>query len=69
MQIVDAATKSRRTKIELAAIRDVEMLESRQKAVARKAEGTRANRARVIKAVSEFTNAARRFARMAQQAK
>ena len=54
MQIVDAATESWGVKIELVEIKDVEIPESMQRAMAREAEAIREKRARIIKAEAEL---------------
>ena len=53
LQIVDAATESWGVKIELVEIKDVEIPESMQRAMAREAEAIREKRARIIKAEAE----------------
>jgi regulator of protease activity HflC (stomatin/prohibitin superfamily) len=53
-QIVDAATESWGVKIELVEIKDVEIPESMQRAMAREAEAIREKRARIIKAEAEL---------------
>ena len=54
MQIVDAATESWGVKIELVEIKDVEIPESMQRAMARETEAIREKRARIIKAEAEL---------------
>ncbi|WP_210515813.1 slipin family protein [Hymenobacter terricola] len=54
MQIVDAATENWGVKIELVEIKDVEIPESMQRAMAREAEAIREKRARIIKAEAEL---------------
>ncbi|MBF9220903.1 slipin family protein [Hymenobacter ruricola] len=54
MQIVDAATEAWGVKIELVEIKDVEIPESMQRAMAREAEAIREKRARIIKAEAEL---------------
>ena len=54
LQIVDAATESWGVKIELVEIKDVEIPESMQRAMAREAEAIREKRARIIKAEAEL---------------
>ena len=54
MQIVDAATEDWGVKIELVEIKDVEIPESMQRAMAREAEAIREKRARIIKAEAEL---------------
>lgn len=53
-QIVDAATETWGVKIELVEIKDVEIPESMQRAMAREAEAIREKRARIIKAEAEL---------------
>ena len=53
-QIVDAATEAWGVKIELVEIKDVEIPESMQRAMAREAEAIREKRARIIKAEAEL---------------
>lgn len=54
LQIVDAATEAWGVKIELVEIKDVEIPESMQRAMAREAEAIREKRARIIKAEAEL---------------
>ena len=54
LQIVDAATGVWGVKIELVEIKDVEIPESMQRAMAREAEAIREKRARIIKAEAEL---------------
>ncbi|WP_310391251.1 SPFH domain-containing protein [Hymenobacter sp.] len=54
LQIVDAATQAWGVKIELVEIKDVEIPESMQRAMAREAEAIREKRARIIKAEAEL---------------
>ncbi|QKG51774.1 slipin family protein [Hymenobacter sp. BRD67] len=54
LQIVDAATETWGVKIELVEIKDVEIPESMQRAMAREAEAIREKRARIIKAEAEL---------------
>ncbi|AWM31506.1 slipin family protein [Hymenobacter nivis] len=54
LQIVDAATGAWGVKIELVEIKDVEIPESMQRAMAREAEAIREKRARIIKAEAEL---------------
>jgi len=54
LQIVDAATEAWGVKIELVEIKDVEIPESMQRAMAREAEAIREKRARLIKAEAEL---------------
>ena len=54
LKIVDAATESWGVKIELVEIKDVEIPESMQRAMAREAEAIREKRARIIKAEAEL---------------
>ena len=54
LQIVDAATETWGVKIELVEIKDVEIPESMQRAMAREAEAIREKRARIIKASAEL---------------
>ena len=54
LQIVDAATESWGVKIELVEIKDVEIPESMQRAMAREAEAIREKRTRIIKAEAEL---------------
>ena len=54
LQIVDAATESWGVKIEMVEIKDVEIPESMQRAMAREAEAIREKRARIIKAEAEL---------------
>lgn len=51
---MDAATESWGVKIKLAEIKDVEISESMQRAMAREAEAIREKRARIIKAEAEL---------------
>lgn len=53
-QLVDAATENWGVKIELVEIKDVEIPESMQRAMAREAEAIREKRARLIKAEAEL---------------
>jgi regulator of protease activity HflC (stomatin/prohibitin superfamily) len=53
-QIVDTATETWGVKIELVEIKDVEIPESMQRAMAREAEAIREKRARIIKAEAEL---------------
>jgi regulator of protease activity HflC (stomatin/prohibitin superfamily) len=53
-QIVDAATEHWGIKIEMVEMKDVEIPESMQRAMAREAEAIREKRARIIKAEAEF---------------
>jgi regulator of protease activity HflC (stomatin/prohibitin superfamily) len=53
-QIVDAATEPWGIKIEMVEMKDVEIPESMQRAMAREAEAIREKRARIIKAEAEF---------------
>ena len=53
-KIVDAATQSWGIKIEMAEMKDVEIPESMQRAMAREAEAIREKRARIIKAEAEL---------------
>jgi regulator of protease activity HflC (stomatin/prohibitin superfamily) len=53
-KVVDAATESWGVKIELVEIKDVEIPESMQRAMAREAEAIREKRARIIKAEAEL---------------
>lgn len=53
-QIVDTATEAWGVKIELVEIKDVEIPESMQRAMAREAEAIREKRARIIKAEAEL---------------
>jgi regulator of protease activity HflC (stomatin/prohibitin superfamily) len=53
-QIVDAATEHRGINIEMVEMKDVEIPESMQRAMAREAEAIREKRARIIKAEAEF---------------
>ena len=53
-QLVDAATEAWGVKIELVEIKDVEIPESMQRAMAREAEAIREKRARIIKAEAEL---------------
>ena len=54
LAIVDAATEAWGVKIELVEIKDVEIPESMQRAMAREAEAIREKRARIIKAEAEL---------------
>ena len=54
LQIVDAATEAWGVKIQLVEIKDVEIPESMQRAMAREAEAIREKRARIIKAEAEL---------------
>jgi len=54
LQLVDAATEPWGVKIELVEIKDVEIPESMQRAMAREAEAIREKRARIIKAEAEL---------------
>ena len=54
LQIVDTATEAWGVKIELVEIKDVEIPESMQRAMAREAEAIREKRARIIKAEAEL---------------
>ncbi|RZK28138.1 MAG: slipin family protein, partial [Hymenobacter sp.] len=54
LRIVDAATETWGVKIELVEIKDVEIPESMQRAMAREAEAIREKRARIIKAEAEL---------------
>ena len=54
LHIVDAATEAWGVKIELVEIKDVEIPESMQRAMAREAEAIREKRARIIKAEAEL---------------
>jgi len=54
LQIVDAATEPWGVKIQLVEIKDVEIPESMQRAMAREAEAIREKRARIIKAEAEL---------------
>ncbi|HEX8506491.1 MAG TPA: slipin family protein [Hymenobacter sp.] len=54
LQIVDAATEAWGVKIEMVEIKDVEIPESMQRAMAREAEAIREKRARIIKAEAEL---------------
>ena len=54
LQIVDTATEAWGVKIELVEIKDVEIPESMQRAMAREAEAIREKRARIIKASAEL---------------
>ncbi|WP_426491205.1 slipin family protein [Hymenobacter sp. 102] len=53
-QLVDAATETWGVKIEMVEIKDVEIPESMQRAMAREAEAIREKRARIIKAEAEL---------------
>jgi regulator of protease activity HflC (stomatin/prohibitin superfamily) len=64
--IVDAATESWGIKIEMVEMKDVEIPESMQRAMAREAEAIREKRARIIKAEAEF-EASEKLALSAQQ--
>jgi len=65
-QIVDTATEPWGVKIEMVEMKDVEIPESMQRAMAREAEAIREKRARIIKAEAEF-DAAEKLALSAQQ--
>lgn len=65
-QIVDAATVPWGIKIEMVEMKDVEIPESMQRAMAREAEAIREKRARIIKAEAEF-DASEKLALSAQQ--
>ncbi|MFD2717235.1 slipin family protein [Hymenobacter monticola] len=54
LQIVDAATENWGVSVELVEIKDVEIPESMQRAMAREAEAVREKRARIIKAEAEL---------------
>ncbi|MBF9144182.1 slipin family protein [Hymenobacter properus] len=54
LQIVDAATENWGVSVELVEIKDVEIPESMQRAMAREAEAIREKRARIIKAEAEL---------------
>ena len=64
--IVDAATEAWGVKIELVEIKDVEIPESMQRAMAREAEAIREKRARIIKAEAEL-EASRKLTQGAQE--
>ena len=65
-QIVDAATEPWGIKIEMVEMKDVEIPESMQRAMAREAEAIREKRARIIKAEAEF-EASEKLSLSAQQ--
>ena len=65
-QIVDAATEHWGIKIEMVEMKDVEIPESMQRAMAREAEAIREKRARIIKAEAEF-DASEKLALSAKQ--
>lgn len=65
-QIVDAATEPWGIKIEMVEMKDVEIPESMQRAMAREAEAIREKRARIIKAEAEF-DASEKLALSAKQ--
>ena len=65
-QIVDTATEPWGVKIEMVEMKDVEIPESMQRAMAREAEAIREKRARIIKAEAEF-EASEKLALSAQQ--
>jgi regulator of protease activity HflC (stomatin/prohibitin superfamily) len=65
-QIVDAATEPWGIKIEMVEMKDVEIPESMQRAMAREAEAIREKRARLIKAEAEF-DASEKLALSAKQ--
>lgn len=65
-QIVDTATEPWGVKIEMVEMKDVEIPESMQRAMAREAEAIREKRARIIKAEAEF-DASEKLAQSAQQ--
>lgn len=65
-QIVDTATESWGIKIEMVEMKDVEIPESMQRAMAREAEAIREKRARIIKAEAEF-DASEKLALSAKQ--
>ncbi len=65
-QIVDAATEPWGIKIEMVEMKDVEIPESMQRAMAREAEAIREKRARIIKAEAEF-DASEKLALSARQ--